>query len=297
MCCISFLFRRRAEFKHHPFSRLHKEILDFVKYVEPAEGEHELRTLVMGRIRDVVDSLWQGAEVQVFGSFETRLYLPHSDIDLVIFTPDQRRHLTVPNLHKLAGALRKTDEYDKIDVIDRARVPILKCVNRAIGYPIDISFNLTSGVKTAAVVKKYVADFPALRPLVMVLKHFLHQRELNEVFSGGIGSYTLVTMMLNFLNMHPMLQMRMMDPSKNLGVLLIEFFELFGKNLNYEEVTVCWDGYKNKTDCGFLQGENRRHYLSVQDPLDKSNDLSRGAFGSNLIRSAFAHAFDTLTQT
>ena len=41
--------------------------------------------------------------------------------------------------------------------------------------------------------------FPCLPPLVLVLKQFLVQRDLNEVFAGGISSHSLVLMIISFL--------------------------------------------------------------------------------------------------
>ena len=41
--------------------------------------------------------------------------------------------------------------------------------------------------------------FPALPYLVLVLKQFLLQRDLNEVFTGGIGSYSVFLMAVSFL--------------------------------------------------------------------------------------------------
>ncbi len=39
-------------------------------------------------------------------------------------------------------------------------------------------------------------------PLVRASQVFLHQRELNEVYTGGIGSYALITMVASFLQLH-----------------------------------------------------------------------------------------------
>jgi DNA polymerase sigma len=50
---------------------------------------------------------------------------------------------------------------------------------------VDISFNMDSGPSTAALIQKHVADFPVLLPLTFVVKHFLVQRSLNEVYTGG----------------------------------------------------------------------------------------------------------------
>jgi non-canonical poly(A) RNA polymerase PAPD5/7 len=41
-------------------------------------------------------------------------------------------------------------------------------------------------------------QYPALPYLTFVLKQFLVDRDLNEVFSGGISSYTVVLMIVSF---------------------------------------------------------------------------------------------------
>ena len=42
-------------------------------------------------------------------------------------------------------------------------------------------------------------DYPILKYLVLVLKQFLLQRDLNEVFTGGISSYSLILLTVSFL--------------------------------------------------------------------------------------------------
>ena len=41
--------------------------------------------------------------------------------------------------------------------------------------------------------------YPMLPYLIFVLKQFLLQRDLNEVFTGGISSYSLILMIISFL--------------------------------------------------------------------------------------------------
>lgn len=55
---------------------------------------------------------------------------------------------------------------------------------------------------------------------------------MNEVWTGGISSYGLILMAVSFLQNHP----REERNKANLGVLLIEFFELYGKRFNYNKV-------------------------------------------------------------
>ncbi|GLD72795.1 non-canonical poly(A) RNA polymerase PAPD5 [Lates japonicus] len=56
--------------------RLHEEINDFYEYISPRPEEEKMRLEVVDRIKGVIHDLWPSAEVQVFGSFSTGLYLP-----------------------------------------------------------------------------------------------------------------------------------------------------------------------------------------------------------------------------
>jgi DNA polymerase sigma len=51
----------------------------------------------------------------------------------------------------------------------------------------------------AKLVTQFIDDYPCLFPLALVLKQFLSQRRLNEPFNGGVGSYSLIAMIVSFL--------------------------------------------------------------------------------------------------
>ena len=53
-----------------------------------------------------------------------------------------------------------------------------------------------------SIIQDQIEIFPCLEPLVLVLKQFLLQRDLNEVFTGGISSYCLILMTISFLQVH-----------------------------------------------------------------------------------------------
>ena len=135
-------------------------------------------------------------KVDIFGSFKTGLYLPTSDIDLVVFGD-----WTGLPLNQLKDALirESVTDRDNIKVLDKASVPIIKVTETKTDLRIDISFNMINGVKSAALIKEYLNEYPCLRYLAMVLKQFLLQRDLNEVWTGGIGSYSLILMIVSFL--------------------------------------------------------------------------------------------------
>lgn len=77
-----------------------------------------------------------------------------------------------------------------VRVLDKASVPIVKLTDSETQVKVDISFNMQSGVQSAELIKKYKRQFPMLSKLVLVLKQFLLQRDLNEVFTGEDNLFT-----------------------------------------------------------------------------------------------------------
>ncbi|XP_051465962.1 terminal nucleotidyltransferase 4A isoform X5 [Apus apus] len=251
---------------------LHEEIIDFYDFMSPRPEEAAMRREVVKRIETVIKDLWPTADVQIFGSFSTGLYLPTSDIDLVVFGKWER-----PPLQLLEQALRKHNvaEPYSIKVLDKATVPIIKLTDQETEVKVDISFNVETGVKAARFIKEYMKKYSLLPYLILVLKQFLLQRDLNEVFTGGISSYSLILMAISFLQLHPRIDARRAD--ENLGMLLIEFFELYGRNFNYLKT-----GIRIKNGGAYIAKEEimkvmtngyRPSMLCIEDPLLPDNRL------------------------
>lgn len=97
---------------------LQREVTCFVQYVEPTPIEIKLREYLVHRIRTTVETKWPSATVSVFGSFSTTLYLPNSDIDLVVQFPPS----SPVRLQKLAGALVADKICHDPHIIDSATV-------------------------------------------------------------------------------------------------------------------------------------------------------------------------------
>lgn len=338
----------------------------------PLRREEELqsRTAAVDRIRSVVLSIWPRASVEVFGSFATGLYLPTSDVDLVVLSSGAE---DIPNaLRALASKLSKKNLATEVQVIAKARVPIIKFVDRESKFNFDISFDMPTGPKVARYVGDLVESLPQLRHLMLVIKvrgrgrgmeslknisstktsqrvggrsiccvcrcslftssflfvwwsrtcafrrHaissvlrglttwspprplksfspslrtpprqvFLQQRELNEVYSGGIGSYCLLAMIASFLITHPSREGGGALEAC-LGTLLLDFFLLYGRLLRNEEVGAsCRAGalYFAKRSKGWWQPE-RPFMLAVEDPQDTENDLGRNSFNFPRVRA------------
>ncbi|KAM8966444.1 terminal nucleotidyltransferase 4A isoform 2-T2 [Pelodytes ibericus] len=271
---------------------LHEEIIDFYNFISPRPEEAAMRRDVVKRIENVIKDLWPSADVQIFGSFSTGLFLPTSDIDLVVFGKWER-----PPLQRLEQALRRQCVAEKIKVLDKATVPIIKLTDQVTDVKVDISFNVRTGVKAAQFIKDCMKEYTLLPYLILVLKQFLLQRDLNEVFTGGISSYSLILMAISFLQLHPRIDAR--SANENLGMLLVEFFELYGRNFNYMKT-----GIRIRNGGAYIAKEEimkamangyRPSMLCIEDPLLPENDVGRSSYGAIKVQQVFDYAYLVLS--
>ncbi|XP_068616238.1 terminal nucleotidyltransferase 4A-like [Brachionichthys hirsutus] len=273
---------------------LHEEIVDFFNFISPRPEEEAMRRGVVSRIEGVIKDLWPTARVEIFGSFSTGLYLPTSDIDLVVF--GKWIH---PPLQELEQALKRDNVAGSypIKVLDKATVPIIKLTDQETEVKVDISFNVETAVKAAQLIKSYLKKYTVLPPLIFVLKQFLLQRDLNEVFTGGISSYSLILMAISFLQLHPRIDTR--RSNINLGFLLIEFFELYGRHFNYMKTAIrVKNGGANLSKEDMLKSlgsGNRPSMLCIEDPIQSGNDVGRSSYGILQVKQVFDFAYMVLS--
>ncbi|KAL9232429.1 hypothetical protein vseg_007543 [Gypsophila vaccaria] len=286
-------FRSDCRFKS-PMVQLHKEILDFCDFLSPTPEEGKSRDSAIQRVSDVIRYIWPNCRVEVFGSYRTGLYLPSSDIDVVILESNIRSPQI--GLQALSRALSQKGIAKKIQVIGKARVPIIKFVEKVTDVQFDVSFDVDNGPKAAEYIKDVISSLPPLRPLCLILKVFLQQRELNEVYSGGIGSYALLAMLIAMLKS---VNEGQRYPEHNLGVLLVKFFEFYAHKLNTWDVGVSCNGrgtFFLKSKKGFQQN-GRPFLICIQDPQAPENDIGKSSYNYFQIRSAFMMAYSSLTNT
>ncbi|TRY61346.1 hypothetical protein TCAL_12131 [Tigriopus californicus] len=252
---------------------LHEEIEDFFQWMTPTPQEHQVRMEVISRIRRVIQTEWREARVDVLGSFKSGLYLPTSDIDLVLF--GKWEVIPFRTIEQLLIA-NNIAEPEMIKILDKAAVPVVKLTDKESKIKVDISFNMACGIRTAELMKFFKRKYPPLAKLAYLLKQFLHQRDLNEVFTGGLSSYALILLIVSFLQMHPRRNAAHAS-NANLGVLLIEFLELFGKLFNHVNTAIqVTDGGRWIPKSNVNEGGS---VICILDPLNPEMDVGRSSYG------------------
>lgn len=275
------------------------EMKDFVNYISPSREEIEARNGVVKLLKKKIHGFWPDAEAHVFGSCATDLYLPGSDIDMVVVSVDGLyEHRS--RLYQLSSFLRTNKLAKNIEVIAHAKVPIIKFVDPLTNIHIDVSFERTNGIVAAKKIRKWLDSMPGLRELVLIVKQFLRSRRLNNVHVGGLGGYATIILCYHFLKMHPRLATHQMNILDNLGALLIEFFELYGRNFSYDNLIIAIDSetdlpkYLLKRKHPALNTGRNPFSIVIQDPSDRDNNITRSSYNLRDLKKAFGGAYQIL---
>ncbi|KAJ5327775.1 hypothetical protein N7452_008165 [Penicillium brevicompactum] len=277
----------------HIGTQLNHEILSFYNWAKPQEFENIVRRDLVERLNTAFKNRYPGVEIHAFGSFASGLYLPTADIDLVLLSNSFRRTGVRTfgerkgQIYAFSGFLKGTNIAvpNSIECIAHARVPILKFVDKLTGLRVDMSFDNNSGLIANETFQQWKTQFPAMPVILSVIKQFLLIRGLNEVPTGGLGGFSITCLVTSLLQHMPQGQQQ-----PNLGSILMDFFNFYGKYFQFGHVGIRLNppGYFNKI---YFGNPDR---LTIEDPNNRDNDISGGTREVDLILRTFAGAHTTL---
>lgn len=268
-----------------------------------------MRRDLLNRVSNVLQRYKPG-KLHCFGSFAAGLYLPNSDMDLVFVSRqfEERGVVTYGNKRVLYDCLQRLTEAGIVRrgsgaAVAKAKVPIIKFVDDLTGLRVDISFENLTGVVANDTYQQWKREHRAMIYLVPVIKQFLMMRDLNEVFSGGLGGFSITCLVVSFLQQHPAIQSGSMVQEQHLGELLVEFLDLYGNRFNMEMtgITLNPPGYFPKVVCmsqhkapltiqvGSRVGPKvlKQGRWTIIDPNNRTNDISGGTSSATHIASKF----------
>jgi non-canonical poly(A) RNA polymerase PAPD5/7 len=248
--------------KANTLDRLHKEIVDFYDYVKPREFEHFIRTKLVEDLRHKIKQVYPNADIHCFGSFPAGLYLPTADMDLVCVSDEFMRTgqkvlgQNQRQIRAFGDFVRKMNLaiHGTVDMIFKAKVPLVKYVDKLTGLKVDISFENSTGLVANKTFQDWKAQYPAMPILATLIKHLLAMRGLNEPVNGGIGGFSVICLVVSLLQHMPQVQSRSMVPEHHLGEVLMEFLDLYGNQFDVTTTAIQFDppGYVSKVTTPFV---------------------------------------------
>jgi non-canonical poly(A) RNA polymerase PAPD5/7 len=152
------------------------------------------------------------------------------------------------------------------------------------------------GLRNTEWVKEQKKRWPALAPLLLLLKQFLYNRDLHETYTGGMGSYLLTMTIISHLQHHPGCGPDHLAAEANLGALLVDYLHLYGLRFNMEEIGISvreGGQFFSKKRQGW-EDKGRPFLLSVEDPNNEESDIGKNSYNIRNVQRAFEHAFYSL---
>lgn len=101
-----------------------------------------------------------------------------------------------------------------------AKVPIIKFQDRLTQLHVDISFENLSGVQAQATFAEWKQQYPDMIYMVALMKQFLVMHGLNEVHTGGIGGFSIICLIVSYIQHSP--------KPENLGACFLGFLKYYG---------------------------------------------------------------------
>ena len=162
---------------------------------------------------------------------------------------------------------------------------------------IDISFFRKNGVNAVKTIEKVIDTFPEIRPLTLVIKYTLRQRQLNELYKGGVSSFIIFSLIYYYMSdvrkkilddiKNGKKEGELLDDIKNgkkegeltLGHLLVGFFNFYGFMFNYDKL-----GISIRSGCFlFNRKEHKPNTLCIENFQDINQDMGKNCYNSKIL--------------
>jgi non-canonical poly(A) RNA polymerase PAPD5/7 len=202
------------------------EVVDFKNYMTPTDEEIKCRERVARTINALVTQKSQGFyETEVYGSLASGYSLASADLDIRVYPPSTRDQVSAPNIattRRLKGFLFSLiHPLKKVGFIDSSfvfsRFPLLDTQHAASQIIVQI-VSANSSRLSAEYIKAQINRDPDILPIYAVVRIMLQLRNLHDVFRGGLGSYSVIMMIIASTKLLP---------GASVGEKLINFFDFY----------------------------------------------------------------------
>eukprot|EP01061_Rhynchopus_euleeides_P046945 TRINITY_DN9156_c1_g2_i1.p1 TRINITY_DN9156_c1_g2~~TRINITY_DN9156_c1_g2_i1.p1 ORF type:complete len:355 (+),score=122.42 TRINITY_DN9156_c1_g2_i1:193-1257(+) len=240
------------------------------------EKETAQRHMLRADVSRIIESHWEGASVHAYGSFAYGLSTSTSPLDLVAegcADLETTFHSVLKPLRTLLSVRRIMQE--KTEAMLRATCP-------RTGLSVNISFFSAAGRSlprlTARRLRSEMQRYPALRTVASVLRGIL---KLEGVMC--FSTYHLLLMALPVCAA---------SSSDDPGVVLVDFLDLYGQNVRFDECEITSEGLVGRDSS---DSETSEDVLVLRDPVSNSSVATCvSAFDLNRLRIALRRRLNML---
>ncbi|KAL0538476.1 hypothetical protein IC582_027497 [Cucumis melo] len=296
----------------------------------PPKEEKEKQMQLLTSLEKLVVSEWPHAHLCLFGSCANSFGVSNSDVDVCLVLRDADIDKS-EILLKLAEILLSAN-FQNVQALTRARVPIIKLKDPVTGVSCDICINNVLAVVNTKLLRDYAQIDVRLPQLAFIVKHWAKSRGVNETYQGTLSSYAYVLMCIHFLQHRdppilPCLQEtkivtyhKIVDNIECAYFDQVEKLKTFGSRNKETVARLVWGFFhywaychdyantvvsvrtkntvsKRAKDWTRRIGKDR-HLICIEDPFETSHDLGRvvDKYSIKVLREEFERAA-TILQT
>ena len=246
-----------------------------------------------------------------YGSYYTSLQIEGSDMDIFILyksKEDNNNILLFRNelyylIRKnkpLYGAFKLPDDVipplvilniDIYDEIIETNVNEFNYINfkEKEKLKIDLTFNnneeyLIINEKNVNYVKNAINEYPEIKPVILIIKRYFKNINMNKVFRGGISSYSIFLLTLNAIKSY-----LKVNPNSKIGKSQLLFYVL----KKFSSFDFCHYGIGSDNYDYTLNEDNLEENLYILDPLTGKN-IAYGKCKGDKLRKVFYNAYNIL---
>uniref|UniRef100_A0AAY4BNN4 polynucleotide adenylyltransferase n=1 Tax=Denticeps clupeoides TaxID=299321 RepID=A0AAY4BNN4_9TELE len=277
-----------------------QQILELFQSCEQQSEDLEKKELCRAQLQTDIQRIFPCSRVYLAGSSLNGFGSRTSDADLCLVINEGSVSKKAHAVHVLSRVqkLFHSLSYIQRPQLIQAKVPILKFKDKFSGVEFDLNVNNIVGIRNTFLLRTYAYIENRVRPIVLVIKKWAKFNGINDASHGTLSSYTLVLMVLHYLQtlpapVIPCLQMdypECFDPlmdihcvpngSRNipgfismnqssLGELVLGF-------LKYYATTFKWDKYVISVRQATVfpkpyMKEWRNKFICVEEPFDGTN--------------------------
>lgn len=253
--------------------RIHNDILEYSNSVTMVTNYlKEIKLYIIKYLEKCINkALGFEVETDLYGSFATDLSIESSDIDITIKLAQDRNEVEIEEIiEALCVNFRGLCLFETINPILTASVPVIKILvdpmkilqpgseeimqfisfknsdifknykfdqEELLKIKVDLTFielnkqqaKVQSTKNSLDWARKTLSTHPEIKPILHVLKRYLQIKKLNSSFNGGLSSFSLFLLIVAYIK-YPKIKTRI-----NLGRILIEMLDLFGKYFQFAQ--------------------------------------------------------------
>ena len=289
---LSTKFKENSFDEKYVKEMLKKDIIDFQLYIKSSmKSKQKSINNIRSSLQEILELNEYDFTVYLFGSYETGLSLPWSDLDLILISKNlpskHDENFTKEKLKEIQNLLSKANWVDKdtLKMVNYRAFPYLKfSTDEKHGF---MKVNLTikdiknKGYECAKLTCRFLNSYKNMEPLVLVLKNLMYYSKtlfsLSDYYDGqkeNLNSYSIVLMVVFFIQYQIMqLNIQTVNNPEYLGELFVGLLQYYNKYETDEFVFVRTGIEDILENVDFLELKESKRSLVIIDPLNHKNNV------------------------